>query len=100
MVAREGVGKKGLVLYLEEGSVWAGCASKSTGTLPFRLTRFQISIVTLPPLKGLLPGTLFTGKNLSLEMLKAGWGTVYEQVGHSHTLLASSKNPSDRRRIR
>jgi endonuclease YncB( thermonuclease family) len=28
-----------------------------------------------------LPGSLASGKNLSLEMLKAGWVTTYEQSG-------------------
>jgi endonuclease YncB( thermonuclease family) len=29
----------------------------------------------------LLPGFIASGKNLSLEMLKAGWVTTYEQAG-------------------
>ena len=29
----------------------------------------------------LLPGSIFSGKNLSLEMLKSGWGTTYQQAG-------------------
>ncbi|KAG8678744.1 putative endonuclease lcl3, partial [Ceratobasidium sp. 395] len=33
----------------------------------------------LPP--RLLPSNLFKGKHLSMEMLKAGWATVYEQSG-------------------
>ncbi|KAF7327493.1 TNase-like domain-containing protein [Mycena kentingensis (nom. inval.)] len=37
-----------------------------------------VAVVTLPP--RLLPGSLVYGKCLSLEMLKAGWVTVYEQV--------------------
>jgi endonuclease YncB( thermonuclease family) len=28
-----------------------------------------------------LPGSIVSGKNLSLEMLKAGWVTTYEQAG-------------------
>lgn len=38
-----------------------------------------ISVVQERPL--FLPGTLFNGKNLALEMLKAGCGTIYEQAG-------------------
>ncbi|KAH7103005.1 SNase-domain-containing protein [Auriculariales sp. MPI-PUGE-AT-0066] len=38
-----------------------------------------VSIATLAP--RLLPGWLFTGRNVSLEMLKAGWATTYEQAG-------------------
>lgn len=30
----------------------------------------------------ILPGVLVSGKNLSVEMLKAGWVTTYEQVSH------------------
>jgi len=33
----------------------------------------------LPPL--LLPGFLFRGKNISAEMLKAGWAVTYKQAG-------------------
>jgi hypothetical protein len=29
----------------------------------------------------ILPGTFFSGKSLSLEMLRAGWVTIYEQSG-------------------
>lgn len=39
----------------------------------------QVAIVEQKPL--LLPGTIVSGKNLSLEMLKAGWVTIYEQAG-------------------
>ncbi|KAJ6577334.1 hypothetical protein B0H19DRAFT_1119223 [Mycena capillaripes] len=38
-----------------------------------------VSIVTLPP--RFLPGSWTSGKSLSLEMLKAGWVTTYEQAG-------------------
>ncbi|RPD53641.1 SNase-domain-containing protein [Lentinus tigrinus ALCF2SS1-7] len=39
-------------------------------------------IVAVPHLKPrLLPNSLATGKNLPLEMLRAGWGSVYEQAG-------------------
>jgi len=38
-----------------------------------------VSIVTLPP--RLLPASWVSGKSLSLEMLKAGWVTTYEQAG-------------------
>ncbi|KAI0363942.1 SNase-domain-containing protein [Pilatotrama ljubarskyi] len=38
-----------------------------------------VSAVHLKP--RLLPGWLTTGRNLSLEMLRAGWGAVYEQAG-------------------
>ncbi|KAJ7056550.1 hypothetical protein C8F01DRAFT_1154070 [Mycena amicta] len=38
-----------------------------------------VAVVNLPP--RLLPGSLFYGKWLSLEMLKAGWVTTYEQAG-------------------
>lgn len=36
-------------------------------------------MVELPP--RILPGSLVHGKCLSLEMLKAGWATIYEQAG-------------------
>lgn len=39
----------------------------------------QVGLVELPP--RLLPGWLVPGKSLSLEMLKAGWATTYEQAG-------------------
>lgn len=29
----------------------------------------------------ILPSSLFRGRNVSLELLKAGWGTIYEQAG-------------------
>ncbi|EGO28632.1 hypothetical protein SERLADRAFT_346624 [Serpula lacrymans var. lacrymans S7.9] len=38
-----------------------------------------VSVVVQPP--GFLPGFLVSGKSLSLEMLKAGWVTTYEQAG-------------------
>ncbi|KAF8917898.1 hypothetical protein CPB85DRAFT_1214547 [Mucidula mucida] len=38
-----------------------------------------VAVVVSPP--RILPGTFFSGKNLSLEMLKAGWVTTYEQAG-------------------
>ncbi|KII90188.1 hypothetical protein PLICRDRAFT_108674 [Plicaturopsis crispa FD-325 SS-3] len=38
-----------------------------------------VSTVLLPP--RLLPGALVPGKSLSLEMLRAGWVTTYEQAG-------------------
>ncbi|KAJ7183108.1 hypothetical protein C8R46DRAFT_1065892, partial [Mycena filopes] len=38
-----------------------------------------VSIVTMNP--RLLPGSWAAGKSLSLEMLKAGWVTTYEQAG-------------------
>ncbi|KZW03691.1 nuclease [Exidia glandulosa HHB12029] len=38
-----------------------------------------VSIVLLPP--RILPGFLFSGRNVSLEMLKAGWATTYQQAG-------------------
>ncbi|KAI0632698.1 hypothetical protein C8Q77DRAFT_1059037 [Trametes polyzona] len=38
-----------------------------------------VSVVHLKP--RLLPGWLATGRDLSLEMLKAGWASVYEQAG-------------------
>ncbi|KAG6829226.1 hypothetical protein H0H92_005228 [Tricholoma furcatifolium] len=38
-----------------------------------------VANVTLSP--RILPGSFVTGKNLSLEMLRAGWGTVYAQAG-------------------
>lgn len=40
----------------------------------------QVSLVELPPPR-FLPGWLVPGKSLSLEMLKAGWATTYEQTG-------------------
>nr|GAT55274.1 predicted protein [Mycena chlorophos] len=38
-----------------------------------------VAVVMLPP--RVLPGSLFYGKSLSLEMLKAGWATTYQQAG-------------------
>ncbi|KAJ7086050.1 hypothetical protein B0H15DRAFT_845093 [Mycena belliarum] len=38
-----------------------------------------VSIVTLPP--RFLPGSWTSGKSLSLEMLRAGWVTTYQQAG-------------------
>jgi len=38
-----------------------------------------VAIVTLPP--RFLPASWATGKSLSLEMLKSGWVTTYEQAG-------------------
>ncbi|KAF7312178.1 TNase-like domain-containing protein [Mycena indigotica] len=38
-----------------------------------------VAVVTLSP--QFLPGSLFYGKSLPLEMLKAGWATTYEQAG-------------------
>ncbi|KAJ7914881.1 hypothetical protein B0H13DRAFT_2232044 [Mycena leptocephala] len=38
-----------------------------------------VSIVALPP--RFLPGSWTSGKSLSLEMLKSGWVTTYEQAG-------------------
>jgi endonuclease YncB( thermonuclease family) len=39
----------------------------------------KVAVVLLSP--RLLPGSIFSGKNLSLEMLRAGWVTTYEQSG-------------------
>ncbi|KIK09435.1 hypothetical protein K443DRAFT_82346 [Laccaria amethystina LaAM-08-1] len=36
-----------------------------------------VAHVHLPP--RILPASLFLGRNVSLELLKAGWGTIYEQ---------------------
>lgn len=39
-------------------------------------------IVAVPHLKPrILPGSLATGRCLPVEMLRAGWGSVYEQTG-------------------
>ncbi|KAF7984509.1 hypothetical protein HWV62_13663 [Athelia sp. TMB] len=38
-----------------------------------------VGLVELPP--RVLPAALFSGKCLSLEMLRAGWATTYEQAG-------------------
>ncbi|KAI0705983.1 hypothetical protein C8T65DRAFT_740708 [Cerioporus squamosus] len=44
-------------------------------------------IVAVPHLKPrFLPGLFATGKNLPLEMLRAGWGSVYEQAGAEYGL--------------
>ncbi|PFH47621.1 hypothetical protein AMATHDRAFT_67417 [Amanita thiersii Skay4041] len=45
-----------------------------------------VAYVTLSP--RLLPGSLFTGKSLALEMLKAGWGTTYTQSGAQYGALS------------
>jgi endonuclease YncB( thermonuclease family) len=39
----------------------------------------------------LLPGSLASGKNLSLEMLKAGWVTTYEQAGAEYGQLGKDE---------
>ncbi|KAG8690136.1 putative endonuclease lcl3 [Ceratobasidium sp. 423] len=39
----------------------------------------EVASCYLPP--RLLPSSLFKGKHLSMEMLRAGWATVYEQGG-------------------
>lgn len=39
----------------------------------------QVAVVMESP--RFLPGSFAYGKNLSLEMLKAGWVTTYEQAG-------------------
>jgi hypothetical protein len=41
--------------------------------------KLQVAVVEQKPL--FLPGFLASGKSLSLEMLKAGWVTTYEQAG-------------------
>lgn len=41
--------------------------------------RGQVGLVQLPPL--FLPGSIVSGKSLSLEMLRSGWSTTYEQAG-------------------
>lgn len=40
---------------------------------------FQVANVHLPP--KLLPSAVFKGKNVSYEMIKAGWATTYLQAG-------------------
>ncbi|KAI0027129.1 hypothetical protein K488DRAFT_8308, partial [Vararia minispora EC-137] len=42
-----------------------------------------VANVHLPP--RLLPGTMFTGRSVSLMMLRSGWGVVYEQTGAEYT---------------
>lgn len=49
----------------------------------------QVSTVLLPP--RILPGSLFHGKSLSLEMLKDGWVTTYLQVLIVFKLAISSR---------
>ncbi|PPQ83913.1 hypothetical protein CVT25_000658 [Psilocybe cyanescens] len=39
----------------------------------------------------ILPGFLFHGKNVSAEMLKAGWGVTYEQAGAEYGKLGKSE---------
>lgn len=38
--------------------------------------------MTLPP--RILPSWLATGRNVSQEMLKAGWATTYDQAGAAY----------------
>lgn len=53
------------------------------------LVVLKVSNVTLAP--RILPGFFFTGKNVSIEMLKAGWGTVYEQAGAEYGISTKEK---------
>ncbi|KAJ7178853.1 hypothetical protein C8R43DRAFT_974465 [Mycena crocata] len=69
--------------YSEESLAWLRNAVLGKTVYCQLLRRDQysriVSIVTLPP--RFLPGSWSTGKSLSLEMLKAGWVTTYEQAG-------------------
>ena len=49
----------------------------------------QVAIVEQKPL--FVPGFITSGKNLSLEMLKAGWVTTYEQAGAEYGRLGKDE---------
>ncbi|KAJ7039540.1 hypothetical protein C8F04DRAFT_1085636 [Mycena alexandri] len=69
--------------YSEEALAWlrAEILGKTVYCQLLRRDQYSriVSIVTLTP--RLLPGSWAAGKSLSLEMLKAGWVTTYEQAG-------------------
>ncbi|KAJ7746604.1 hypothetical protein B0H16DRAFT_941717 [Mycena metata] len=69
--------------YSEEALAWlrAEILGKTVYCQLLRRDQYSriVAIVTLTP--RLLPGSWAAGKSLSLEMLKAGWVTTYEQAG-------------------
>ncbi|KAF8904690.1 hypothetical protein CPB84DRAFT_1814341 [Gymnopilus junonius] len=54
---------------------------KTVYVLPLRKDQYSRVVALVHQAPRILPGFLFLGKDLSAEMLKAGWATIYEQSG-------------------
>ncbi|PPR00271.1 hypothetical protein CVT26_009023 [Gymnopilus dilepis] len=60
---------------------------KTVYVLPLRKDQYLRVVARVHQAPRILPGFLFLGKDLSAEMLKAGWATVYEQAGAEYGKL-------------
>jgi len=60
---------------------------KTVYVLPLRKDQYSRVVALVHQAPRILPGFLFFGKDLSAEMLKAGWAAIYEQAGAEYGKL-------------
>ncbi|KAG6850386.1 hypothetical protein H0H93_013941 [Arthromyces matolae] len=69
--------------YFEESFAWLRnkVMGKTVYCQVLRRDQYSRIVANVNLAPRILPGSLFTGPVLALEMIRAGWGTIYEQAG-------------------